>query len=54
MTDLSKFDPNSVGNPDNNVFGLPFTEVVGRVVFFRIAWVVSVGFFGGAAGVWGE
>jgi hypothetical protein len=26
MTDLSQFDPNSVGNPNNNIFGLPFTE----------------------------
>jgi agmatinase len=32
MTDLSLFDPNDAGNPNNNIFGLPFSEEEARVV----------------------
>lgn len=42
MTDLSKFDPSSVGNPDNNIFGLPFTEEEARMVILPIPWEVTV------------
>ena len=28
MVDLSNYDPNSVSNPNNNIFGLPTTEEV--------------------------
>jgi agmatinase len=49
MTDLSNFDPNSVGNPDNNVFGLPFTEEEARLVILPIPWEVTVSYNAGTA-----
>lgn len=49
MTDLSKFDPNSVGNPDNNIFGLPFTEEEARLVILPIPWEVTVSYNAGTA-----
>ena len=49
MTDLSNFDPNSVGNPDNNIFGLPFTEEEARLVILPIPWEVTVSYNAGTA-----
>ena len=49
MADLSQFDPNSAGNPNNNVFGLPFTEEESRVVIVPIPWEVTVSFGSGTA-----
>ncbi len=49
MTDLSKFDPNSVGNPNNNIFGLPFTEEDARVIILPIPWEVTVSYNAGTA-----
>jgi agmatinase len=49
MTDLSNFDPNSVGNPNNNIFGLPFTEEEARLVILPIPWEVTVSYNGGTA-----
>ena len=49
MTDLSNFDPNSVGNPDNNVFGLPFTEEEARLIILPIPWEVTVSYNAGTA-----
>jgi agmatinase len=46
MVDLSTFDPNSVGNPNNNIFGLPFEEEDARVV---IPWEVTVSYNAGTA-----
>ena len=42
MTDLSKFDVNAVGNPDNNIFGLPFTEEESLVILLPVPWEVTV------------
>jgi hypothetical protein len=42
MTDLSKFDPNSVSNPHNNIFGLPFTEEEAKLVILPVPWEVTV------------
>lgn len=42
MTDLSQFDPNSPGNPNNNIFGLPFTEEEARLVILPVPWEVTV------------
>lgn len=42
MTDLSKFDPNSAGNPNNNIFGLPFPEEDARLVILPVPWEVTV------------
>jgi agmatinase len=49
MADLSQFDPNSVGNPDNNIFGLPFTEEDARLVILPIPWEVTVSYNAGTA-----
>jgi agmatinase len=49
MADLSQFDPNSVGNPNNNIFGLPFEEADAAVVILPIPWEVSVSYSAGTA-----
>lgn len=49
MTDLSNFDPNSVGNPNNNIFGLPFNEEDSRLVILPIPWEVTVSYNAGTA-----
>ena len=36
MADLSIFDPNQAGNPDNNIFGLPFTEDDAKLVLLPV------------------
>ncbi len=49
MADLSTFDPNSVGNPNNNIFGLPFGEEDSRLVILPIPWEVTVSYNAGTA-----
>src|SRR5438093_8063605 len=49
MLDLSSFDPDSAGNPNNNIFGLPFSEEDARVVLLPIPWEVTVSFGSGTA-----
>lgn len=49
MVDLSTFDPNSAGNPNNNVFGLPFAQEDARLVILPIPWEVTVSFGSGTA-----
>lgn len=49
MVDLSKFDPNGAGNPNNNVFGLPFSEIDSRLVILPVPWEVTVSFGSGTA-----
>ena len=49
MSDLSQFDPNSVGNPNNNIFGLPFSEEEARLVILPIPWEVTVSYNAGTA-----
>lgn len=49
MTDLSQFDPNSVGNPNNNIFGLPFMEEDARLVILPVPWEVTVSYNAGTA-----
>ncbi len=49
MTDLSQFDPNSVGNPNNNIFGLPFTEEDARLVILPVPWEVTVSYNAGTS-----
>jgi agmatinase len=49
MADLSKFDPNQVGNPNNNIFGLPFTEEDARLVLLPVPWEVTVSFGAGTS-----
>jgi agmatinase len=49
MIDLSNFDPNSAGNPNNNIFGLPFSEDDAKLVLLPIPWEVTVSFGSGTA-----
>ena len=49
MADLFDFDPNSVGNPNNNIFGLPFSEEEARLVLLPVPWEVSVSYKAGTA-----
>jgi agmatinase len=49
MIDLSTFDPNSAGNPNNNIFGLPFSEDNARLVILPVPWEVTVSFGSGTA-----
>ncbi len=49
MVDLSTFDPNSAGNPNFNIFGLPFSEEDARLVVLPIPWEVTVSFGSGTA-----
>ena len=49
MVDISHFDPNSVGNPNNNIFGLPFTEEDATLVIVPVPWEVTVSYKAGTA-----
>lgn len=49
MADLTNFDPNSVGNPNNNIFGLPFNEEDARLVILPVPWEVTVSYNAGTA-----
>ncbi|MEO8414106.1 MAG: agmatinase family protein [Ginsengibacter sp.] len=49
MTDLSNFDANSAGNPNNNIFGLPFTEDEAALVLLPVPWEVTVSYVAGTA-----
>jgi agmatinase len=49
MADLSLFDPNSVGNPNNNIFGLPFTEEDAQLILVPVPWEVTVSYKAGTA-----
>ena len=49
MIDLSSFDHNSVGNPNNNIFGLPFEEEDARLIILPVPWEVTVSYNAGTA-----
>lgn len=49
MANLLDFDPNSVGNPNNNIFGLPFSEEDAKLVLLPVPWEVSVSYKAGTA-----
>jgi agmatinase len=49
MADLTNFDPNSAGNPNNNIFGLPFSEEDARLIILPVPWEVTVSFGSGTA-----
>ena len=49
MTDLSQFDPNAVGNPNNNIFSLPFSQEDARLVILPVPWEVTVSYMAGTA-----
>lgn len=49
MVDISNFDPNSVSNPNNNIFGLPTSEENSRLIILPIPWEVTVSYGSGTA-----
>ena len=49
MTDLTGFNPNSISNPNHNIFGLPFSEDDARLVILPVPWEVTVSYGGGTA-----
>jgi len=49
MTDLSNFDINGAANPNNNIFGLPFTEEDARLILLPVPWEVTVSYGAGTA-----
>ncbi len=49
MTDLSKFDPNVASNPNNNIFGLPFTEEDSKLVLLPVPWEVTASYGAGTS-----
>ncbi len=49
MADLSQYDPNSVSNPENNIFGLPTDEENSKVIILPIPWEVTVSYGAGTA-----
>lgn len=42
MIDIKNYDPNVASNPNNNIFGLPFTEEESKVVILPVPWEVTV------------
>ncbi|MBS1759918.1 MAG: agmatinase family protein [Bacteroidetes bacterium] len=49
MIDITNYDPNSVGNPNNNIFGLPTTEDDARLIIVPVPWEVTVSYGAGTA-----
>lgn len=49
MVNLDSFNPNDVSNPNNNVFGLPFTEEDAQLVLLPVPWEVTVSYGAGTA-----
>lgn len=49
MVDFSNYDPNIVGNPNNNIFGLPTNEEDARLIILPVPWEVTVSYGAGTA-----
>ena len=49
MLDLKNFDKNSVGNPNNNIFGLPSDEDNADLIIINVPWEVTVSYGAGTA-----
>ena len=49
MTDLSQYNPNLVGNPNNNIFSLPFPQEDARLIILPVPWEVTVSYTAGTA-----
>ncbi len=46
---ISSFDPNGLGDANNNIFGLPFTTEEAEVVLIPVPWEVTVSYTAGTA-----
>jgi agmatinase len=51
MADLTHFDADSVGNPNNGIFGLPFEEEDSKLIILSVPWEVTVSYKAGTARV---
>jgi agmatinase len=49
MVDISRYDPDSAGNPNFNIFGLPTTEEESRLIIVPVPWEVTVSYGAGTA-----
>jgi agmatinase len=49
MSQLINFDPNEVGNPNNNIFGLPFSEEESSLILLPVPWEVTVSYGAGTS-----
>ncbi len=49
MADLTQFNPNDVGNSNNGIFGLPFTQEDSKLVIIPVPWEVTVSYRQGTA-----
>jgi agmatinase len=49
MFDYSKYDPNCVSNPNNNLFGIPTNEVDSKLIILPVPWEVTVSYSAGTA-----
>jgi agmatinase len=49
MDDFLNYDPNSVGNPNFNIFGLPTTEENAKLIILPVPWEVTVSYGAGTA-----
>lgn len=46
---INNFDPNSLGDANNNIYGLPFTTDEAEVVIIPVPWEVTVSYSAGTA-----
>jgi agmatinase len=49
MSEHPSFDPNGASNPNNNIFGLPFSEEEAQLVILPVPWEVTVSYNAGTA-----
>jgi agmatinase len=46
---VANFNPNDIGNADNNIFGLPFSPSEANLVIIPVPWEVTVSYSAGTA-----
>src|ERR1700759_4961821 len=46
---INNFDPNGLGDANNNIYGLPFTTDEAEVVIIPVPWEVTVSYSAGTA-----
>ena len=46
---INNFDPNALGDANNNIYGLPFTTEEAEVVIIPVPWEVTVSYSAGTA-----
>ena len=49
MLDQNPFNPNAVGNTQNNIFGLPFSEEEAQLIILPVPWEVTVSYGAGTS-----